>query len=135
MSFGDKCHLLFISDVPAIFDIWFIGDTFLKDIYNDFQYTMNKVQHDRKMIPPFIFEYFNIEEFSHPLDLSTKRVVGRILNALIEGLNTRDRLPRFIIVVIDKDIISNVDVFMEDAVKCIRETTEWLVKQINIYIR
>ena len=38
-------------------------------------------------------------------------------------------------IVLDKDIITDTDVFDDQIVKIIREMTEWLVKQVSILIR
>ena len=34
----------------------------------------------------------------------------------------------------DKDLIRDIDVFVQDSVNCLRETTEWITRQINILV-
>ena len=39
------------------------------------------------------------------MDSSVKSIIARINNAVIEGLNNRARLPRYLVVIIDQDMI------------------------------
>ena len=59
----------------------------------------------------------------------------RILNSVVEAFNKRDHLPKYIIFILDKDIIEDVDVFSFDAVKTLGKITAWLIKQINLMLR
>ena len=65
----------------------------------------------------------------------TKRTVGRILNSLIMGLNTCDRLPCMVVILIDKDLIEDVNIFDDRAEDVIAENLGWLFKQFNILIK
>ena len=91
--------------------------------------------HNKSQVQPFLFEYFNVINFSNPLNLAVHRTATRVVNSLIEALNTRDHLPRLIVVTLDKDIIADCDVFDDNVVKIICETTEWLVKQCSICVQ
>ena len=65
----------------------------------------------------------------------TKHTVGRILNSLITGLNTRDRLPHMVVILIDKDLIEDVNIFDHRAEDIIAENLGWLFKQFDILIK
>ena len=88
---------------------------------------------NKKLPQPYLNEFYNIHRFTDQENSPT--VAGRVVNALIAGLNERHKLPRFLLVVVDTDIISDFDIFKLDIVKSIRQSTSWMVKQINIQIR
>ena len=63
------------------------------------------------------------------------RSTARIINSLIDALNNNHRLPCFLVVMLDNDIIKDVDVFARDALGIIVEITYWLVRQVEMIIR
>ena len=50
-------------------------------------------------------------------------------------MNQEHHLPQFMLILIDKDIIEDIDVFALDAVQAIRGEVDWLVHQISILIK
>ena len=48
---------------------------------------------------------------------------------------TNHRLPRFLIIALDKDLLSDLDVYNYKVDKMIRETTCWVVRQVELLIR
>ena len=64
-------------------------------------------------------------------------MLARIVNTLLEGLNSRDHLPRFIVVVLDKDIIEETNVYEPDSavIKAYNTAIFHLAKQINLWIK
>ena len=58
------------------------------------------------------------------------------INALIDAVNMKNsRLPRYLIVVIDRDILNDIDLTDVDALRMIPILINWFVKQINTVIR
>ena len=64
----------------------------------------------------------------------TSAVAG-MLNGFIETLNAKDRLPKYIIVFLYRDILLNIDVFKPDAIRVTKALTDWLVRQLDMLIR
>ena len=62
-------------------------------------------------------------------------MIGRVLNSFIEALNEGRRLPRFLIVMLDKEIIEDINVFDYGASSEIIDNVNWLVRQIDIAIQ
>ena len=58
-----------------------------------------------------------------------------MLNGFIETLNAKDRLPKYIIVLLDRDILLDIDVFKPDAIRVTKALTDWLVRQLDMLIR
>ena len=95
----------------------------------------NQAKVNPRIPAPYLFEYYNIHGYSQLKSSSVKHVMGRIINSLAEALNIRGKLPRFITVIIDHDMIQDINVFDRDAKFSIYNTVNWLVKQIDIMIR
>ena len=96
---------------------------------------------ERDVIQPYSDEYYNVHAYftsSTPQRYAT----GRIVNNLIETLNQKQvqrmRLPRFLIVMPDKDIINDTDdleIGESETVKDIAQNVNWVARQIDIHVR
>ena len=121
----------------ALFDTWVIGDTFTQDLAQSYEAIRLKAEKCRKndLEPvPYLLQYYNVKFFYKRLSVSVRRTIGRILNSLIEALNEEHKLPRFLVVIIDKDIISDTDVFDPNAERVVADNVAWLIRQISILI-
>ena len=94
---------------------------------------INEAIENKKMYQPYLHEYYNIQKFEKCDTDNT--VLARILNASNEALNDNHKLPRFLLIVIDDDIIRSLNVFEKTIVKDIRQAVDYLVKHINYQIR
>ena len=103
------------DNVQAIFDIWILGDEFVKEVFSEFESIKLKAKKDRNIPPLYIQEYYNV--IPYYATSGVPNAAARLVNSLVEALNERDRLPKFIIVMIDRDLIMNIDVFQNDAFK------------------
>ena len=94
---------LLSASIEAVYDITFVGDMFLKDAFNEINRQKNVSAMDRKknMVPLYMLEYYNAFGFYNGAGVKT--AVGRIVNSLIKALNARERLPRYLVVVLDKE--------------------------------
>ena len=64
-----------------------------------------------------------------------KVATGRVINSLIEMVNTKKHLPKYLVVTLDKDIVNDLDVFQENAPRSVQDLTSWVVRQIDMVIR
>ena len=130
-----KCQFfLFADNAPAIFDIWFLGDIFLKEIFNTYKTLINQAQRKKDVAPPYIHEQFNVISYYKQFSTGVRRCAARIINALFEGLNERDRLPCYLVIIPDKDLISDIDVFEFGASRIITDVLQWMLKEINMFL-
>ena len=53
----------------------------------------------------------------------------------MDALNSEHKLPRYLVVVMDKDIIQSINLFNYGAYQVIAETVNWLTRQIDITVR
>ena len=87
---------------------------------------------------PYLYQYYNIfGYYLSPLNTTVRVGIARILNAFIEGLNDRDILPKYVIIIPDKDIIaaSAPSVFNIGAGTVFDLTLEWLFSQLKKAIK
>ena len=61
-----------------------------------------------KVKPPYMHDYYNIKFLFHSPLSQLRSTEARVYNALIEGLNEKVRLPKYILVMLDKDAIEGV---------------------------
>ena len=107
-----------------------IGDSFLCDAYDTLQMNMNATQENRQLPKYYIQEYYNVHKYADNPGLKDCKIAV-ILNQLTRALDERQKLPRFLNIMIDKDILEDLDLFAADAVIAIRASIDWLVKQIS----
>ena len=121
--------------MQAIFDVWFLGDQFLKHSYNIFVELNDKeiANKQQKQPTPYLFKYYNIIPV-YERGLASDKSMTRIINSLVEALH-HDRLPRFLVVIIDKDLTNELDAFDEDIVTIQQMAINWLVHQIHMLVR
>ena len=53
-------------------------------------------------------------------------MVARVYNSLIVSLNTREWLPRLIVLMLDKDLIQDVGYYGNDTDNILAKNIEWL---------
>ena len=86
---------------------------------------------------PYLYQFFNVEVFYKISDGRTKNTLQNIYNALIEALNKTPKLPRFIFVVLDRDLLLNADHYRFGMHIILEDIIPWLIKKIEkaIYMR
>ena len=133
-NFYTPCFI-FTDNVSAFFDVWMLGDAFLADIYGELMSMMLPAEKDKKDEPqPYLVERFNIKGKYKNLG-SEKFATTRMLNALTEALNDKNfKLPKYIIVIADKDILNDFQFDKYDSeknlIQDIRQTTIWKINSI-----
>ena len=96
---------------------------------------MNQVQRKKEYVPPYIHEQFNVLAYYRQFTTGIRRCAAQIINSLIEALNECDHLLRYLIIVPDKDLISDIDVFEFRVSKVVSDVVQWMLKEINMFIR
>ena len=117
---------LFSDNIRAKEDIWFIGDTFLKDTI-DALFAMKKAVVIIKQPKPYIFNYFNIS--SHYI-----RGIARLLNPLIHGLNEEAFLAQLIVVILDVDMLKYLAIKGKASSLVIGSMLHYAIMQFDLYI-
>ena len=62
-------------------------------------------------------------------------VAARIINSLIDAINSENKLPKILLVTIDKDIATDVSKYdLATHLSMLQELTQWCVQQINMIV-
>ena len=116
--------------MSAANDLWFVGDTFLAEIYHALSNLKHKAVTGKKQLP-YICEYYNISSYMAPPNAVNKEVLSRFVNALVKALNESLKMPRLIIVVPDHDILKFVDYNSFGVKEIIRGAINWIINQMK----
>ena len=128
--------MFIISDnIPAVYDLWLLGDTFLKDIIGSFEAIRYQAQRDKEEVPLYIQDTFNVYPYYGSASSGVKHSITRIVNSLIEAIKEHRRLPKYLVVIIDLDMLRDVNVFDQSAAQIINELVRWLVRQVDMILR
>ena len=76
-----------------------------------------------------------MKEFHNKSNARTSLAMARVINNLIEAIQERKCLPKFIIVFLDNDLLLDIDVYDADATKIIQDCVRWTVRQIDTIIK
>ena len=124
--------ILFLANVPALKEIWIVGDHFLHESFNILQdmrvSTASKTSLTDQL---YIYLYYNIVLFFTSGTSQIRSLMARVINSIIEGLNSKERLPKYVLILLDKDLIESLDYFVFGISEALDDCVSWLVKQVN----
>ena len=81
-----------------------VGDQFLRNNKDAlFQLRWSGMQCNPRSVP-YMFQEFNISTYYVTSEISN--IITRFMNAFVEALNEKPKLPKFVIVIPDSDILS-----------------------------
>ena len=130
---SNKFWYLFADGAPALFDAWFVGDNVMKEATSTLAAIKESAKKNNERL--HIQEYYNVST-GYPLtSCGVKLAVTRMINSLIDLINQKHKLPRYLIVLMDRDIFTNMDVFSEYIIPMVHALVNWMVKQTDIIIR
>ena len=93
--------------------------------------TSNKVSQKQTLSRLFIFKQFNVSAYYPGLVV---RGLNRMIFPLVEALNSRHKIPKYIIVIPDKDLITEFTPEKFDTSMVMGSTIHQIVKKLDHYI-
>ena len=84
-----------------------MGDAFLYDTFATFK-GMKTEASIQKEQAPYLHEYYNVKMFFQRLLSSIRWLETRVINSFVEGLNENQKLPKYVLVILDKDLVEAV---------------------------
>ena len=124
---------MFADDVEAFHDLWIIKDVFLKDTINSLISLHNAAKVNKKLSTPYIYKHYNVLPY-HVTRSSALKGLARQLNPLLEALNERPRLPKYILLVPDRDIINETKAFSFGASYVLGSAIYFLIRQMDMLL-
>ena len=95
----------FAEDLEAVKDVWLVGDKFLRSVYPSLVAMLRESQITNDKL--YLYQYFNVRSYFLENECSTNALL-RIQNAFIHAINKNKRLPRFIIIFTDDDLMKSM---------------------------
>ena len=95
--------------MEAFKDVWLLGDEFLQSIFHELQDMKIEAKASNVDIP-FLYEAFNVK-YLHTKTLASSDVPARIMNGLVNGMKEYVRLPKYLIVILDDELITHINHF------------------------
>ena len=115
-----------------------MGDDFLRTAVGEF-YDL----YEKSLIPksetttPYLFEFYNVHHFEKlAAENGIHSAMAHMLNALMEAANTCKRLPRFLVIMMDTDLLADFELHHDSRVdKDFTWVLTWFTKQVQILIK
>ena len=123
------------DDIPAVYDLWLLGDEFLKDIYSEFQKLRFEGQKSHKNIPLYIQDFFNVKDCYHKELGGVPFAMTRMINTLISTIEVCKRIPRYLIVIINMDLIMDIDSLDDQSPIIVPQLVRWFMRQVDMILR
>ena len=117
-------------NIKAIFDIWLLGDSFMKELWPVILASKAKAMVDKKPLP-YLFNHYNLIP-CYPTGMNLARsAICRMLNEFIANINEKDFLPRYVIIIPGKDIIESSRQAGFGCKVVFKKTLFWLMQQME----
>ena len=107
-----------------------VGNIFLRATFPTLQ-TMKTEAAVNKRQQPYMYDFFNIRCYFQQSDGSADGTLHKIYNALVEALNQKAHLPRYLMVIPDRDLILQADHYNQGLNHILDKDILWLTKQIE----
>ena len=116
--------------VKAYKDVWCVGDKFLSDVFGKLQMIRSDaaVSHDPQ---PYTYDAYNVSPWFLSQTSQMRPAVVRFANAFIKALNEENRLPKYVVMFPDKDILSDLPFYAFGVKQLLRKELNWLLLQLR----
>ena len=118
------------ENVEAIYDCWILGDEFLKEMMNSLHALCHKAKR-LNSTPPHIFQTYNVKDYHSG---GMYKGIARMIKPMVEALNDRHRLPRFILVIPDMDILKHLKSHNINTAFVMGSALHYLIRQYDILL-
>ena len=121
---------VFSDDVTAIKSVWLLGENFLKEAFQSFR-AMNTRKAHEEHTAPYLFQHYNVLPWHPPQWSQTLAFLAKVLNSLINGLNSETYLPRYLLIILDKDLVASTELYDFGISRALEDTIKWLLINVN----
>ena len=121
-------HFVFSDPVKPIRILWIVGDGFFRSAYSELQ--SMKTGNDPK-VWPYIYQQFQLKPYFQKSAGTSDGATYKLHNSLAEALNAENRLPEYVLIFPDRDIILDINYFKPGNHTLIKLSLNWLAKEID----
>ena len=131
------CYLpsfsLIVVWIHALQSVWILGGDFLRELSHMFTSMKTETKREgHKTL--YLHLYYNVHMLLLPQLSNMRSYLARVYNELIKTLNDKSfeyHLPRYLIILLDRDLISKARVFDYGVTKTLEDIIKWLLININ----
>ena len=145
-----------LSDpLQAINYLWLIGEGFLRSTLGTLQTlrtdpdlaqwsnkqdasdnrsretTQARSSREAQLKIPYIYQNFRIKPFYQPNSGNSVGTLYKLFNSVVEGLNSENKLPKYILVLADRDLLLQVGHLQAGIGHILAKIINWLGKNID----
>ena len=121
---------IFTADVQALRSVWMIGDDFLYRVFPGFQQLKSDCFVKKEDLP-YLYQYYYLNAWYVKQIQSTVPSMAKIQNAMAAAFNEFNSLPKYLMILPDKDLIVLVEHYDKGAKQLLMENVCWLIRQIG----
>ena len=123
-----KCLIADIEKIMGVDDVWFLGDNFLGSSFRE---------NYKLLLPSSSFYKQSFEATAYcgsRFASKNTNMLSRIQHAICSALNTNNKLPKFIVVVLDTDLCEFLSYSQFRLSSLLGSWIKWIAKEINAAI-
>ena len=86
---------------------------------------------------PYMYGMYNLKILYTPFRSHIRPFLAKIINALAKALNDKEneyQLPKYVIIILNKDLLINAEVSEFEVAKTIEDCLKWLLININLML-
>ena len=125
---------IFSEPILAREDLWILGDAFFRSIFATLQNMKSAADSFNKKNIPYIYNKYNILPFSKSTLVSPHNMLIRVGKALEEAFSQKWHLPKYILVLLDEDVLKMINMEEQGLTKQIDRCVNWIARQIDTAI-
>ena len=116
--------LLFPDNLEGLERLWFVGDNLMSETYRTYL--------KKSRVQFYVKDQYEVSDFKNCKQNSNNRnVLSRILNTFITAVNENPVLPKYIVFVLDDEVLSSLEYENFGVSTMYGMMLEWLVKNVN----
>ena len=129
----------FPGSIPALKDVWFLGDAFLMNMQKAFQdqrqvamaFVDQRDSKNRQPSSPFLYDMFNVHYFNKSTLVSRKNILLSLANSISDAFNQRPYLPKVILITLDNDLFDIINTECWGMMEQINRCVSWIATQLH----
>ena len=120
---------MFSDPIEAYDRVWILGDRFVTQSATVLKDFFRQKTDDNEFVS-YLSNNYDIDVYSNDDEGLSKLVLSRLRNTVARGLNDNKLLPKFILLVVEADIIRAVKQ-EDDVIETYRGCIDWLMKEVH----
>ena len=114
----------------AMRDLWLLGDEFLRQTFPALQEMKSSAASFNPHQIPYMYEQYNIYSYTKSSMVSQRNTLVRVQKAMEEAFSRKWHLPKYIIVMLDRDILHMINSEASGLTKAIERCLHYFAREL-----